>query len=470
MHAVLLLSQSPLGIRQTVIAKTPDTLRSFTRVGFARGLAATWQEFDSAHQLPSAYANEIVLGQPKAIAMTPAHMRDVNFIGRTPNNVLQAILKNVPQVGLQPAVATLGADYYELLDAIVNDPVSLATWLNNPMTTSATPVTSVAPEPEVTVEPVQLSVQFDRTPEPQQAPTQTTAEPVLALATTVADAVTDSDTVRELAPLTVPDKFEYVERKFQGVTESELYDKATQFRWNVLLAGDAGTGKSSSARNLASRKQVPFVVVECNQQIDISVTQGRFVPGADGKTLKWVYSQLATAIQQPSVILLNEFTRMNPKSSSLFLRLLEERELAVDTFNEVIKVHPECQIIADANIGGMYNGTTRADAAFTDRFGIKLTFEYDTDLESKFLPYPALLGFAKAIRKASDLGQQDFTVPMSTRLLKSFVAQAQAFNWQFAVERLLSSFPADTGERNAIKTRIEADAPAISAELGVSIN
>lgn len=457
MHAVLLLSQSPLGIRQTVIAKTPDTLRSFTRVGFARGLAATWSELTV---MDDNTADEVVLGQPKAIAMTPAHIRDVNFTGRTPNNVLQAILKNVPTFGLQPANSTLGESYAEMLDAIVNNPVSLSTWLNNTMSVT----------PEVTTEPVALTVQVD-TPasEPQPAPTQTPAQPVMALATTVAEAITDSDTVREFATLTVPDEFKYVERKFQGITETEVYDKSTANKWNVLLKGDAGTGKSSSARNLAVRRQVPFVVVECTQQIDITVTQGRFVPGADGKTLKWVYSQLATAIQRPSVILLNEFTRMNPKSSSLFLRLLEERELAIDTFNEVINVHPECQIIADANVGSAYNGTTRADAAFNDRFLTKLQFDYDTDLEKKFLPYPALLQFASAIRKASDLGQQDFTVPMSTRLLKGFVAHVQAFNWDFAVERLLSSFPSETGERSAIKTRLEADAPAIASELGVSI-
>jgi len=288
------------------------------------------------------------------------------------------------------------------------------------------------------------------------------------LATTLTEATYDNETIRETAVLTVPEPFGYVERTFNDVSETTIYDTSLANQWNVLLLGDAGTGKSSSARNLAVRRQVPFVVVECTQQIDTTVTQGRFVPGPDGKTLKWVYSQLATAIQQPSVVLLNEITRMNPKSASLFLRLLAERELAVDTFNQVIDVHPECIIIGDANIGGMYNGTTRSDAAFVDRFSVKLQFDYDTALEKKFLPYPALLNFASAIRKAADLGQQDFTVPMSTRLLKSFVAQAQAFGWQFAVDRMLASFPSETGERDAIKTRIESDAPAIASELGVS--
>lgn len=451
MYAVLILSQSPMGIRQTVVAQTAETTRRFTRVGFARGLGSTWSEFETL--LPTT-VNERVVGLPKAIVMTPAQVRDVNIAGRTPNNVLQAILKGVPTAGLQAGDNTLSDVYASVLEAMQTD---ASTYLD----------TSFAPAPaiQVVAEPVTLRTQHD-TASPTQTPAE--SEPAMQLATTIADAPHDNSTLRETAVMTIPEPFGYVERKFNDVTETVVYDTAIANQWNVLLLGDAGTGKSSSARNLAVRRQVPFVVVECTQQIDTTVTQGRFVPGPDGKTLKWVYSQLATAIQQPSVVLLNELTRMNPKSASLFLRLLEERELAVDTFNQVINVHPECIIIGDANVGGMYNGTTRADAAFIDRFGVKLQFKYDTDLEKKFLPYPALLEFAKAIRVASDLGQQDFSVPMSTRLLKSFVEQAKAFNWDFAVERLLASFPADTGERNAIKTRIDADAPSIAAELGVT--
>lgn len=467
MHAILMLSQSPVGLRQTVIAKTSDQHRTFTRVGFARGLAATWAELRN-DMLEEELYYEPVLGTVKVIAMTAAHVRDVNYIGRTPNNVLQAILKNLPhQLSASPDL--LGDVFMDMQYNISNNPANLTRYMSTSYPVLAIPpVTPVIPIAEVVETPVALAVEFDR--QPSRAPTQTTPTPVLALATTVAEAITDSETLRELAVLSSPEKFLYIERKFQGVLETEMYDKSTKLKWNVMLSGDAGTGKSSSARNLAVQRNVPFVVVECNQQIDLSVTQGRFVPGPDGKTLKWVYSQLATAIQQPSVILLNEFTRMNPKSSALFMRILEERELAVDTFNEVLKIHPECQIIADANMGGMYSGTTRADAAFLDRFLMKLQFEYDTALESKFLPYPALLNFASAIRKASDLGQQDFTVPMSTRLLKGFVSQAQEFNWKFAVERLLSSFPSDTGERNAVKTRLEADAPAIAQEIGIAIN
>jgi len=272
---------------------------------------------------------------------------------------------------------------------------------------------------------------------------------------------------RDLNVLTVPDVEPYYERDFEGISETKIYATAQQRQQSVLLTGDAGTGKTSSARNYAAQRGLPFVVIECTQQIDNTVTQGRFVPSDDGQSAKWVYSQLATAIQQPSVVLFNELTRMHPKSASLFLRLLAERELFIEPFNEVVKVHDDCLFIADQNTGVGYNGTMRQDQALVDRFNLKLPFTYDADLEKNFLPYPALLGFATGIRKAVDMGEEDFSVPMSTRLLQNFVQQANDLNWEFALARLLSNFPNDNGEREAIKMKLQSDAPAIRKDLGI---
>jgi len=390
--------------------------------------------------------------------MTSAHVRDADFLGRTPNNVLQALLKSVGEAFI-PNASTLYDVYNNVVTLLTSNPHELAKYAMRPATiptvkpvtvgvqmpTVSMPVEPVAP---VQVTPVQVTPTITQTETPMTAPTVTT---------------------KSLNVLTIPEPQQYFERVFEDVPESKIYDVARANQQNVLLTGDAGTGKTSSARNYAATRKLPFVVIECTQQIDTNTTQGRFVPGEDGQSVKWVYSQLATAIQQPSVVLLNELTRMSPKSSSLFLRLLQERELFIEPFNEVIKVHPECLFIADANVGASYNGTMRQDMALVDRFNIKLPFTYDSQLESKFIPYPALLAFATSIRTATELGQEDFTTPMSTRLLQNFVMQANSFNWQFAVQRLLSNFPTDTGERDAIKMRLDADAPRIAREFNVQL-
>lgn len=459
MYATLILSQSPYGVRQTAIVPTSNAPRVFHRIGFGRGLAAQWIESASD---PSANS-EYVLNAPVSVAMTEAHRRDADFYGRTPNNVLQALGKRVAE-SFVPTTQTLGDLYAEALELTINNPHGLARWA---FTQTVTVVTQQTPSQPYYPQPV--------APAPVIA--QPVTEEVVQNYQAVVEPVVTAPSVpvthaakRETNVLTVPDVQTYYERVFNDIPESVVYDKARAHQWSVLLTGDAGTGKTSSARNYAATRGLPFVVIECTQQIDNSVTQGRFVPDEDGQSIKWVYSQLATAIQQPSVVLLNELTRMSPKSAALFLRLLAERELFIDTFNEVIKVHDDCIIIADANIGGTYNGTMRQDGALLDRFAIKLNFTYDADLEKNFMPYPALLSFATSIRKAAELGEEDFSVPMSTRLLQNFVAHASNFNWKFAVDRLLANFPADGGERDAVKMRLDSDAPRIAGEFGIILD
>ena len=467
MYATLILSQSPYGVRQTAIVPTVNNgIRVLHRCGFGRGLAATWIE-----SAPDSDAlQELTLNAPVSLLMTSAHLRDADFLGRTPNNVLQALGKRITN-SFVPNVRTLQDTYDEVLSLTETSPASLAKYAHKQV--------MIVP-PVVPAQPVTVSVHYPQTGEvkheqitPEVPVTQeviNVSNPEPAPEADVPVNYMATPTSRSLNTLTVPDVQKYYERTFEDIPESRIYDVARANQMAVLLTGDAGTGKTSSARNYAATRKLPFVVIECTQQIDNSVTQGRFVPAEDGTSVKWVYSQLATAIQQPSVVLFNELTRMSPKSSSLFLRLLAERELLIEPFNEVIKVHPECIIIADANVGSAYNGTMRQDMALIDRFNIKLPFTYDAELEKNFIPYPALLGFATSIRKAAELGEDDFTVPVSTRLLQNFVMHATNFNWEFAVQRLLSNFPQESGERDAIKLRLDADAPRIASDLNVAYN
>lgn len=432
MFATIIKSNTSIGIRSTAIVPVNDTVRVFSRIGESRGIAGAWKE-----GMPSFEAGEVIVGQPSSIVITPSDYQVLSF-PVTPTVLLQKLgrtVKGVYAIGS----ASVNGMFNNIIELARTNPSSLSVYANGVQAANTPVVTPVVSTPI-------------------QQPTTIKEEEVM-------DYMAVDKTVDAI--LTVPVKTAYFPRKFDGLTEEQIYDYARNSQQNVLLTGDAGTGKTSSARNYAASRGLPFVIIECTQQIDQSVTQGRYVPTGRGNEAVWKDSQLVTAIQQPSVILINEMTRMSPKAAVLFLRLLEERELIVEPTNRVIKVHPECIFIADQNTGYGYTGTSKQDAALVDRFHIKLEFQYDTKIESNFIKSPALLEFATAIRDASELNDE-FSVPMSTRILKNFQDQATNLNFEFAVHSLLKNFPKSDGERDAIKMRFDAVVDAIVNEYGIA--
>ena len=455
MFATILQQMTNEGIKQVAVVPLLDgTVKVFQKRGKGlRGSAGAWEQLDTK----PVFVGKAV-GSPVSRRITASDYKMLPY-PVTPTVLLQKLCRPVEDINT-PSADDFSTQYDEVFGLASTNPALLVKYEDGQAVNVAPAIQVVhAPQPVVTVPEVEVpTVEVSAS-----IPTPIESEPTMDFSSTLAPVSHNAEAI-----LTIPDPEIYVERKFYGLTESQVLDKARANQWNVLYTGDAGTGKTSSARNYAAQRRLPFVVIECTQQIDQSITQGRFVPTGEGNAMRWKYSQLATAIQRPSVILINELTRMTPKAASLFLRLLNERELVVEPLNEVIKVHPECIFIADQNTGLGYTGTSKQDAALVDRFNVKLEFHYDTEIEKQFIKSPTLLEFAKNIREASELNDE-FSVPMSTRILKNFQAQAINLNFEFAVESMLSNYPKMDGERDAIKMRLDADADSIADELGVAL-
>lgn len=440
-YAVILQSAVQAGaIRQTVLVPQAGTVRVFTRLGSGnRGTAGAWRESAPIGNI----ANERLIGLPASVAVTTNDQADLNDSSAVPSVLLQKLVRKVAgQTQLNPdSTQTLEAVMDRLTAEVVADAQAFAVYQSTVQVMASTPTVQV-------VAPV--------------------AQPVVAKPVVSVSAPVPSETEQfmqfTVPALTDPDVACYIPRSdVYGKAEVEVYDFARANQEVVAIDGHAGTGKTSSARHYSALRGLPFYRVECHQSLDTSVTQGKFVPDGVGG-LKWVYSPLARLIQQPSVILLNEFTRTSPKNAPLFLSLLEERQLLIDShLGEVIPVHPECLFIADYNSG--YRGTAQLDQALFDRFNVKLKFGWSEEAERVRIPSEALREFANAMRKGAEL-EDKYSTPVSTRLLLNFVKQAQGLSLQFAVQSFMNAFPAE--EQDAIKMLLAVYSSNIATELNVS--
>jgi len=439
MYAAMMKSQTSNGdVRTVAVVPTTDDVRIFSRLGEGRGRAGAWLEGDVLIE-----QDEMLIGQPVSLKTTPSEDRVINST-ITPSMFLVKLGKKLPD-SMTPSSKSALEEFQSLLEQALNDPSSLSVYEQAlALVTQATPPPVVQEQVSIPI-PVQPMMS-------EEAPME------------IATPMHNSDAV-----LVIPEVKSYFERTVApNVTDTKVAKYAQENQKTLLITGPAGTGKTSFAEYFAAINRLPFVVIEGSRQIDESKVHGRFFPTGVGNSVVWKDSQFLTAIQQPSVILINELSRMPAKAADLFLRVLNERELIIDQLNKVVKVHPDCLFIVDQNTGVGY-AVTKQDIALVDRMQPKLEFDYDIDVERKFIKSEALLQFAHSIREAAKTTDQ-FTTPMSPRILMNFIDQAQKLNLGFAVTSLLNNFPKDDGEREAIKMRLDADIDAIAADLGVSLD
>lgn len=455
MFATIFQSQSPWGIRQTTVIPNGDEPLIYTRtLGNhikLRGSAGRWVLVDRVGrgELFVEAEHEPVLGAPISVPMTHNDERDINLtvadpVNFKPTTLNQKLARAVLGSSVVPSDREFGEMFAEICRTADHKPEHLARYGRTATTIAQTP--SVVMEREVPAQPAVVE-----------------SKPVVVSTPAGGDEQVD----RFPAELTVP-TFDstYIERSWNGLSESQMYDIGIANGDNFLLSGDAGVGKTTSASNLAARLGVPFVRLELHQTLDNTITEGRLLPRIGGGWA-WHYSQLATAVQQPSVVLLNELSRSSLRNTTLFLGILNERKLSIQTLNEVIDVHPQCIIIADQNVGSQYAGTQAQDSALLDRFNVKLEFEDDPAIEAQIIPSPSLLELAQSLRYLHQTERSKHKTRVGLRMLKNFVKQARTYNFGFAVESFIRNF--SVAERESVRFHIDSRYINIAQELNVPV-
>jgi cobaltochelatase CobS len=158
------------------------------------------------------------------------------------------------------------------------------------------------------------------------------------------------------------------------------------------LYGPPGTGKTTWAEQLAARLGRPFRTISCDDTTEAPELVGMRGPH-DGRTI-WLDGILASALRIPGcVILIDEPTVARAGAIMVMQSVLQNRYLFVKETGEKIVAAPGVMFIACDNTNGTgggaasgYEDTRRMNAAFLDRWGVKLRIDYmPADVEVEVL-------------------------------------------------------------------------------------
>lgn len=260
----------------------------------------------------------------------------------------------------------------------------------------------------------------------------------------------------------VPDKSiaeSYVHRKFQSLSDFDVFKLAHKEKMNVLIEGPTGPGKTTAAMAYAAENDHAFYAVPSNVGVEPSQLFGKFIPDGSGGFI-WQDGPVTDLVRHGGVLLINEVNFMPPRVATVLFGLLDKRRqiTLLDHKAEVIDAHDNLLIIADMNPD--YAGTQKLNAAFRNRFPIQLFWDYDEKVEKKLIKSGSLRQVAKRLREL--YREEKLVTPTATNMLQEFERLA-VVDYQFAVEVFTQHYLPD--ERSGVNLVFNNVGDAIMAEL-----
>jgi len=155
--------------------------------------------------------------------------------------------------------------------------------------------------------------------------------------------------------------------------------KALSAGVNVWLAGPSQGGKTTAARAAAKALGLTF---HFHSSMTMAHELVGFVDGAG----HYHETQFVKAFRNGGLVLLDELDRGSNEALLALNAPLANKIMSLPN-GEIIEAHPDFRCIGAANTWGAgatgdYVGAARIDAAFLQRFGARLAWDYDTTLEA----------------------------------------------------------------------------------------
>ncbi|MEW5757183.1 MAG: CbbQ/NirQ/NorQ/GpvN family protein [Pseudomonadota bacterium] len=163
--------------------------------------------------------------------------------------------------------------------------------------------------------------------------------------------------------------------------EVATFEAAYAARMPMMLKGPTGCGKSRFVEYMAWKLGKPLITVACNEDMTASDLVGRFLLDKDGT--KWQDGPLTLAARIGAICYLDEVVEARQDTTVVIHPLTDHRrELPLDKKGELVKCHPDFQLVISYNPG--YQSLMKDLKQSTkQRFGA-LDFDYpkaETEIE-----------------------------------------------------------------------------------------
>ena len=165
--------------------------------------------------------------------------------------------------------------------------------------------------------------------------------------------------------------------------EVEQYDAAYAARLPVMVKGPTGCGKSRFIEYMAWRLGKPLITVACNEDMTAADLVGRYLLDADGT--RWLDGPLTTAARIGAICYLDEVVEARQDTTVVIHPLTDHRRtLPLDKKGEVVKAHPDFQLVISYNPG--YQSLMKDLKQSTKQRFVGMDFDYaPADLEMKIV-------------------------------------------------------------------------------------
>ena len=211
---------------------------------------------------------------------------------------------------------------------------------------------------------------------------------------------------------------------------------------NIWLCGPAGSGKSVMTRNLAKELGLPYLCISCGIGTSSTEFLGYKYPNRESTKFAEYYSK-------PSIILLDEFTALDPAVAQICNAALANDE--IETTTGTVYRNPNCIIVATSNTYGsgasrQYVANNQLDASTIDRFvGGIIEVSYSESYESQY--DREVVSYIHTLRNV--IREYDLRRIASTRMIQAGVAlknnyvkdwkQQLIINWSDEERRIVNN-------------------------------